>query len=65
MVTEDATAPVELDDMLVYQGEVYRIVSVNEDGNTAAIVRVISSVPVPPIAIGIGVATHLVNEYFL
>ena len=65
VVIEDATVPVELDDMLVYEGAMYRIVSVDQDGNTAAIVRVNSSVPVPPITIGIDVATHLVNEYIL
>jgi len=63
VVTEDATSPVELDDMLVYQGALYRIVSVDEDGNTAGIVRANSSVPEPPITIGFAMATHLISQY--
>ena len=63
VVTEDATSPVELDDMLVYQGALYRIVSVDEDGNTAGIVSANSSVPEPAITIGFAMATHLINQY--
>ena len=63
VVTEDAESPVELDDMLVYEGALHRIVSVDEDGNTAGIVSVNSSVPEPPITIGFALAAHLINQY--
>ena len=60
MVTEDNTAPVELDDQLIYNEQLYKVVSV--DGNVVQIVRQIGD-PGAPIAIDLALATHRVNAY--
>ena len=60
VVTEDNTAPVELDDSLIYAEQFYRVVSV--EGNVVQMVRGIGD-PGAPIEIDRALATRLVNEY--
>ena len=60
VVTEDDTAPVELNDPFVYDDELYKVVSI--DGEVVQIVREIGD-PGAPIEIDLALATNLVNAY--
>ncbi|KAL3926662.1 MAG: hypothetical protein SGARI_005535 [Bacillariaceae sp.] len=64
VVTEDEILAVELDDRLVYQGNAYKVVTVDDVANTATIVRVVNTVQEPPITIDGEVAMLLVNAYY-